>query len=217
MATTVKNRTNIFSFIPKSVSSETFLVWLFNYFASDNKYSHYQQSLWDSLLLKKEDEGKSVSDIVINHQQNDVELVLTFHFKGMDKSHDILLLFGDKTYDIVLPEQLDRYRQFYPNSYHYIYYKMGYVTSIEEQCVSSNQYDLITYDMIEFVLETIEDLHPLIKMYAEYLNNEGETFNSYYERIFLKHEKDVLLEPAAQKYLLNTLLECNLTTFGTSN
>jgi hypothetical protein len=82
MATTVKNRTNIFSFIPKSVSSETFLVWLFNYFASDNKYSHYQQSLWDSLLLKKEDEGKSVSDIVINHQQNDVELVLTFYFKG---------------------------------------------------------------------------------------------------------------------------------------
>jgi hypothetical protein len=43
---------------------------------------------------------------------------------------------------------------------------MGYVTSIEEQCVSSNQYELITNGMIESVLETIEDLHPLIKMYA---------------------------------------------------
>ena len=207
MATTVKNRTNIFSFIPKSVSSESFLVWLFNYFASDNKYSQYQQFLWDSFLLKKEDKGKSVSDIVINHQQNDVEVVLTFHFKGMAESHDILLLFGDKTSDIVLPEQLDRYRRFYPNCYQYIYYKVNYVTTIEEQCISRNRYGLITAGLIATVLEPMAELHLLIEMYNDYLNSEGDALNSYYEHIFLQHDKSILLEFGAQKYLVNTMLE----------
>lgn len=207
MATTVKKRTNIFSFIPKSVSSKAFLVWLFNYLASENEYSQYQQSLWESLLLKKEDKGKSISNIAINHQQNDIEVVLTFHFKNMDESHDILLLFGDKTSDIVLPEQLDRYKRFYPNCYQYIYYKVNYVTTIEEQCISRNRYGLITSGLIATVLEPMTELHPLIEMYIDYLNSEGVAINSYYEHISLQHDKSILLESGAQKYLVNTMLE----------
>ncbi len=209
MAKNAKNRTNIFSFIPKSVSSEAFLVWLINYLDSDKKYYQCKQSLFDNLLLKTEDKGRSVSEIVVNRQENDMESVLSFHFNGTDEKHDILLLFGDKASNMVRPEQLERYGRFYPNFYRYIYYKVGYVTSIEEQCISRNQYELITVGMMESVLETMEELHPLIKMYTEYLNSEGDAINAYYERIFLKHEKEVLQEPAAQKYLLDSVLECN--------
>lgn len=209
MAKNAENRTNIFSFIPKSVSSEAFLVWLINYLVSDKKYSQCKQALFDNLLLKMEDKGKSVSEIVVNRQENDMEAVLSFYFNGTDEKHDILLLFGDKISNMVHPEQLERYKRFYPNCYHYIYYKVGYVTSIEEQCVSRNQYELITDGMMESVLETMEELHPLIKMYTDYLNSESDVVNFYYERIFLKHEKEVLQEPAAQKYLLDSVLECN--------
>jgi hypothetical protein len=213
MAENAKNITNIFSFIPKSVSSEAFLVWLINYLDSDPKYNQCKLSLFDNLLFKKENQGYSVSDIVINRQKDDMEVVLSFHFTGTDEKHDVLLLFGDKASNMVRSEQLDRYKRYYPNCYRYIYYKVGYVTSIEEQCISRNQYELITDGMMESVLKPMEELHPLVKMYTEYLNSEGDAVNSYYERIFLKHDKEVLQETAAQKYLLDSILESNYGNF----
>ena len=213
MAKNAEKRTNIFSFIPKSVSSEAFLVWFINYLDSDNKYSLYKQSFFDNFFLKKEDKGKSVTKTEITHQENDTEAVLSFHFDEMNEKHDILLLFGDNISNMVRPEQLKRYKRFYPNCYLYIYYKVEYATTIEEQCISLNQYELITDGMMESVLKPMEELHPLIKMYIDYLNSEGDTVNSYYERIFLKHDKEVLKEPAAQKYLLDSILESNYDNF----
>ena len=207
MATNAANRTNIFSFIPKSISSEVFLVWLINYLDSDSKYSQYKQSFFDNLLLKRDDKGKLVSEISINRQSNNMETVLSFHFNASDERQDILLLFVDKESDMVRPEQLDRYKWIYPNCYRYIYYKTGYVTTIEEQTVSLNHYDLVTDGMMESVLESISELHPLIRIYADYLNSEGESLNYYHERLFLNHDKKILHDSAAQKYLLDTLLE----------
>lgn len=212
MAKTLKTEP-VFSSIPKSVSSEALLVWLINLLDSDKKYSQCKPTLFVNILLKMEDKGKPVSEIVVNLQENDMEALLSFHFNGTDEKHDVLLLFGDKISNMARLEQLDRLKRLYPNCNHHIYYKVGYVTSIEEQRVSRNQHELITDGMIEFVLETIEELHLLIKMYTEYLNREGDVVNSYYERIFLKHEKEVLQEPAAQKYLLDSVLECNYDKF----
>lgn len=207
MATNAANRTNIFSFIPKSISSEVFLVWLINYLDSDSKYSHYKQSFFDNLLLKRDDKGKIVSEISINRQSNNMENVLSFYFNGTDERQDILLLFVDKESNMVRPEQLDRYKWIYPNCYRYIYYKTGYVTRIEEQAVSQNHYDLVTDGMMESVLESISELHPLTKIYTDYLNGEAEALNYYHERLFLNHDKEILHDSAAQKYLLDTLLE----------
>lgn len=212
MAKTLKTEP-FFSSIPKSVSSEALLVWLINLLDSDKKYSQCKPTLFVNILLKMEDKGKPVSEIVVNLQENDMEALLSFHFNRTDEKHDVLLLFGDKISNMARLEQLDRLKRFYPNCNHHIYYKVGYVTSIEEQRVSRNQHELITDGMIEFVLETIEELHLLIKMYTEYLNREGDVVNSYYERIFLKHENEVLQEPAAQKYLLDSVLECNYDKF----
>ena len=203
MATNAENITNIFSFIPKSISSEAFLVWLINYLDSDSKYSQYKQSLFDNLLLKRDDKGKSVSQISINRQANNMEAMLSFHFNGTDERHDILLLFVDKESDMVPTEQLNRYKRFYPNCYRYIYYKTGYVTRIEERIVTLNQYDLVTGCMMESVLESISE----IKIYTDYLDSEGEALNYYHERLFLNHEKEILHDSAAQKYLLDTVLE----------
>jgi hypothetical protein len=158
-------------------------------------------------LLKREDKGKSVSQISINRQGNNTEAVLSFHFNGTDERHDILLLFIDKESNMVRPEQLDRYKWIYPNCYRYIYYKTGYVTRIEEQVVSQNQYDLVTDGMMESVLESISELHPLIRIYTDYLNSEAEALNYYHERLILNHDKEILHDSAAQKYLLDTLLE----------
>ena len=123
------SRKNIFSFIPKSISSEVFLVWLINYLDSDCKYSQYKQSFFDNLLLKNYDKGKIVSEISINRQSNNMETVLSFHFNASDERQDILLLFIDKESNMVRPEQLDRYKWIYPNCYRYIYYKTLIVTT----------------------------------------------------------------------------------------
>lgn len=57
-----------FPFIPKSVSSEALLVWLINFLDSDKKYSQCKHVLFDNLLLKMEDKGKSVSDMADNYR-----------------------------------------------------------------------------------------------------------------------------------------------------
>jgi len=207
MVNIAENRRNIFPYIPKSISSEAFFVWLMNYLDSDKEYEKYKQSFFDKLLLKKEDIGKPVSEIVVNSQERNLESVLSFHFKEAAEMYDILLLFGNQISNMVSQEQLNRYKRLYPKCYRYIYYKVGYITTTEELCINHNQFELITDGMMESVLETMNELHPLIEMYTDYLQNEGDAVNTYYERIFLKHDKEVLKQPAAQKYLLDTFLE----------
>ena len=208
MATNAANRTNIFSFIPKSISSEVFLVWLINYLDSDCKYGQYKQSFFDNLLLKRDDKGKLVSEISINRQSNNMETVLSFHFNGTDERHDILLLFVDKESNMVRPEQLDRYKWIYPNCYRFFYYKLGYINSQEKKEVSQAKYEVINADMMSSTLEKMIDLHPLIKMYYDYITcTFVDAINSYYERIFVKHDYDILESADAQKYLCDAIVE----------
>ena len=101
--------------------------------------------------------------------------------------------------------------QTYPNCYRYFYYKLAYVNSQEEQEVSRERYEIINAGMMSSALEKIVGLHPLIQMYYEYITVtfEQET-NSYYERIFQKHDYDVLWSADAQKYLCDAIVE-NMT------
>ena len=201
----METKTNIFFHAPKELTTDAFLVWLIYYLDSDEENKEYKQAFFDSLILKKEDCCRTVGSIELKRQENNVDVLLTFRFE--DNGEEQTVLFEDKTWSMPHSGQLARYKEIYPNCYRYIYYKTGYVTTIEEQAVSQNHYDLVTDGMMESVLESISELHPLIKIYTDYLNSEAEAFNYYHERLFLNHDKEILHDSAAQKYLLDTLLE----------
>jgi hypothetical protein len=99
----------------------------------------------------------------------------------------------------------------YPNCYRYFYYKLGYVNSQEEQELSQEQYEIIDAGMMSSVLEKICGLHPLVKMYNDYIvHTFVESVNSYHDKIFVKHDYNVLWNADAQKYLCDAIVD-NMT------
>lgn len=110
--------------------------------------------------------------------------------------------------------QLARYKEIYPNCYRYFYYKLAYINSQEEKEVSQNRYEVINAGMMSSTLEKMIDLHPLIKMYYDFITYTFvETINSFHEKLFVKHDYDVLWSADAQKYLCDTIVE-NMTKQG---
>lgn len=202
-------KTNIFFHAPKELTTDAFLVWLLYFLDSEEAYKAQKQMLFDSLILKKEDCGRAVGVIELKRQENNVDVLLKFRFEDNDEQHTVL--FEDKTWSMPHSGQLARYREIYPDCYRYFYYKLAYVNSQEEQEVSRERYEIINAGMMSSALEKIVGLHPLIQMYYEYITVtfEKET-NSYYERIFQKHDYDVLWSADAQKYLCDAIVE-NMT------
>lgn len=202
-------KTNIFFHAPKELTTDAFLVWLLYFLDSEEAYKMQKQTFFDSLILKKEDCGRAVGVIELKRQENNVDVLLKFRFEDNDEQHTVL--FEDKTWSKPHSGQLARYREIYPDCYRYFYYKLAYVNSQEEQEVSRERYEIINAGMMSSALEKIVGLHPLIQMYYEYITVtfEKET-NSYYERIFQKHDYDVLWSADAQKYLCDAIVE-NMT------
>lgn len=82
------------------------------------------------------------------------------------------------------------------------------INSQEEIEVTSEQYEIISVGMMSSTLEMMVDVHPLIKMYYEYITTTFEQeVNSLHERIFLKHDYDVLWSADAQKYLCDVIVK----------
>ena len=202
-------KTNIFFHAPKELTTDAFLVWLLYFLDSEEAYKAQKQMFFDSLILKKDDYGRAVCGIELKRQENNVDVLLTFRFE--DNYEQQTVLFEDKTWSMPHSGQLARYREIYPDCYRYFYYKLAYVNSQEEQEVSRERYEIINAGMMSSALEKIVGLHPLIQMYYEYITVtfEKET-NSYYERIFQKHDYDVLWSADAQKYLCDAIVE-NMT------
>lgn len=202
-------KTNIFFHAPKELTTDAFLVWLLYFLDSEEAYKAQKQMFFDSLILKKDDYGRAVCGIELKRQENNVDVLLTFRFE--DNYEQQTVLFEDKTWSMPHSGQLARYREIYPDCYRYFYYKLAYVNSQEEQEVSRERYEIINAGMMSSALEKIVGQHPLIQMYYEYITVtfEKET-NSYYERIFQKHDYDVLWSADAQKYLCDAIVE-NMT------
>ena len=199
-------KTNIFVHAPKELTTDAFLVWLLYFLDSEQSYKVQKQLFFDSLILKQEDCGRAVGNIELKRQENNVDVLLTFRF--IDNNESQTVLFEDKTWSIPHGDQLAKYKKIYPNCYRYFYFKLAYINSQEEQGISRERYEIINAEMMSSTLEKMTELHPLIKMYQEYIT---ETFvkeiNSFHERIFLKHEYDVLWSADAQKYLCDTIVK----------
>ena len=208
----MNTKTNIFFHAPKELTTDAFLVWLLYFLDSEEAFKTEKQMFFDSLILKKEDCGRAVFDIELKRQENNVDVLLTFRFK--DNNEQETVLFEDKTWSMPHSGQLARYKEIYPNCYRYFYYKLAYVNSQEEKEVSHERYDIINAGMMSATLEKMVALHPLIKMYYEYITVTFEQeINSFHERIFQKHDYNVLWSADAQKYLCDAIVE-NMTEQG---
>ncbi len=201
----VEQNTNIFFHAPKELSTDAFIVWLIYYLYSKEEYKKYKQAFFDTLILKKEDRGRAVCNIELKRQENHIDVLLTFDFE--DNGEKASVLFEDKTWGTP-SNQLARYREIYPKCYRYLYYKLGYINLEEKKIVFSEQYDVITAELMSSVLENFADIHPLIKMYLDYIKHTFvDEIYSYKERLFVKHDYDVLWSADAQKYLCDKIVE----------
>lgn len=202
-------KTNIFFHAPKELTTDAFLVWLLYFLDSEEAYKAEKQTFFDCLILKKEDCGRTVGGIELKRQENNVDVLLTFRFEDSDEQQTVL--FEDKTWSMPHSGQLARYREIYPDCYRFFYYKLAYVNSQEEQEVSRERYEIVNADMMSSALRKMIGLHPLIQMYYEYITVTFEQeINSFHERIFLKHDYNVLRSADAQKYLCDAIVE-NMT------
>ena len=202
----METKTNIFFHAPKELTTDAFLVWLIYFLDSDKENKEYKQTFFDSLILKEEDCGRAIGSIELKRQENKVDVLLTFRFE--DNGEEQTVLFEDKTWSMPHSGQLARYKEIYPNCYRFFYYKLGYINSQEQKEISKEQYEIINAGMMSSAIEKMVDLHPLIKMYYDYISHTFvETINSYYEKIFVKHDYDVLRSVDAQKYLCDTIVE----------
>ena len=202
----METKTNIFFHAPKELTTDAFLVWLIYYLDSDEENKEYKQAFFDSLILKTEDCGRAIGSIELKRQENNVDVLLTFRFD--DNGEEQTVLFEDKTWSMPHSGQLARYKEIYPNCYRFFYYKLGYINSQEEKEVSQEKYEVINAGMMSSTLEKMVDLHPLIKMYYDYITYAFvDAINSFHERIFVKHDYDVLWNGDAQKYLCDTIVE----------
>ncbi len=202
----METKTNIFFHAPKELTTDAFIVWLIYFLDSDEENKEYKQAFFDSLILKKKDHGRSIGSIELKRQENNVDVLLTFRFE--DNGEEQTVLFEDKTWSMPHSGQLARYKEIYPNCYRFFYYKLGYINSQEKKEVSQAKYEVINADMMSSTLEKMIDLHPLIKMYYDYITcTFVDAINSYYERIFVKHDYDILESADAQKYLCDAIVE----------
>lgn len=201
----MEKKTNIFFHATKELSTDAFLVWLIYFLDSKEKYSVYKQRFFDNLILRKEDCGKTVNNIELKRQENRVDVILNFTIANSDDKQTVL--FENKTYTTFHDNQLLNYKKRYPNCYRYIYFKLAYINSNERKEVISHGYDIINADMISKVIGTFDDVHPLIKMYNEYITDAYiNPINSFYNELFINHNYDILWDAGAQKYLCDKIV-----------
>ena len=203
-------KTNLFLHVPEGQQTDAFVVWLIYFLDSDEAYALQKQLFFDDLILKKEDKGRAVGGIHLKRDWSKV--LLTFHFKDNAEKQEVL--FVDNTNSTSPSGIFSADRKYFPNFYRYLYYKMNYVNSQEVREISIAGYDLITAGMMSAVLEKMLGLHQLIEMYYEYIEVRFlRNINVWHEKLFLKHEYNVLWNADAQKYLCDTIVE-NMCEYG---
>ena len=205
----MNTKTNIFFHATKELTPDVFLVWLLYFLDSGESYDTYKQLLFDSLILKNEDRGRVVCRMGLKQQKNNDDVLLSFCFKDNDEQQTVL--FENETWTMPHSGRLSISKKTYPNCYRYFYYKLGYINSQEEQELSQRQYEIIDAGMMSSALEKMGALHPLIKMYNDYIvYTFVNVFNSYHDKLFVKHDYNVLWNADAQKYFCDAIVE-NMT------
>lgn len=202
----MNTKTNIFFHATKELSTDAFIVWLIYFLDSDDKYVEYKQAFFDNLILKDIDHGRIINKIELKRQENNVDVILQFCFDDSDEKQTVL--FEDKIRTTQHSNQLENYMNLYPNSYRFFYYKLGYINSQEESEIKNRKYEIIDANMMASSIQNMVDLHPLIKMYYDYITYSfTDSINSFHQKLFVEHDYDVLWSADAQKYLCDIITE----------
>lgn len=204
------DNTNIFFHAPKELTTDAFWVWLLYFLDSDIKYENEKQLLFDNLILKEEDRGRTVKNITVNKQKSSSHgrIDFMFDFTFADDNSTKTVLFEDKTWSSTSFDQLNGYKEDYPGLYRYFYYKLGYINISEKQLVSNCGYEIIDSIMMTNCLCIFKDIHILIQYYYNYIK---ETFTDYISsfkiELFEKKNYEILWDAQAQLYLADRIWE----------
>lgn len=202
----METNTNIFFHSPKELTTDAFLVWLIYFLDSKEEYKVYKQIFFNNIILKKEDCDRAVSSVELKRQENNVDVLLMFRFE--DDGEEQTILFENKTWSSQHSKQLAGYKTIYPNCYRYFYYKLAYINSQEAKEIAQEQYEVIDADMMSSTIEKMVDLHPLIKMYYDYITYTFvDAINSFHRKLFVEHHYNVLWGADAQKYLCDIIVK----------
>ncbi len=202
----MNTKTNIFFHATKELSTDAFIVWLIYFLDSDDKYVEYKQAFFDNLILKEIDRGRIINKIELKRQENNVDVILQFCFDDKDEKQTVL--FEDKIYTTQHSNQLEKYMNLYPNSYRFFYYKLGYINSQEESEIKNRKFEIVDANMMASSIQNMIDLHPLIKMYYEYIKYSfTDSINSFHQKLFVENDYNVLRSADAQKYLCDIITE----------
>jgi len=202
------DNTNLFTHAPKELVTDAFLTWLFYFLDSDEKFQKYKQDFFNKLLLRADDQGKTIYEINVNRQSKvkNGRIDLLLEFKLQNKTQKIL--FENKTWTSTNKNQLQKYKEGFPNLYKYIYLKLAYINYYERQLLKNLNYNFITSEMLSNSLNPIAHLHPFIQQYLDYINQIFVNhINSFKVKLFQNNNFNILWEGQSQEYLMDILYE----------
>ena len=206
------NNTNLFKHAPKELVTDAFLTWLFYFLDSKEIFQKEKKSFFNGILLRADDNDKSISEIKVNRQSKvkNGRIDLLLEFKLENKTQKIL--FENKTWTSTDKKQLQKYKEGFPNLYKYIYLKLAYVNHQEKQLTESLNYNYITSKLLANSLKSIAHLHPFIEHYLEYINHTFvDRINNFYDDIFENNRFKALEGGQSQEFLMDVLY-ASLTT-----
>jgi len=204
-----RRKYNFFSYLPQEKSSGAFFMWLIHYLNSEDDFASYRQMFSSSILLFGEDKGREVKDVVPVYEQDDHVIVVSFKFMNEDELRKTVIVLAENTWDIATPKALDRVRRLYPESYNYIYFRMAYVSTMEERLLTKEKWSLMSSGLFTEVLDSLLKLkHPLIKMYSDELTYKyHDEYDEMQDKMYIDHNRELLVRPEAARNVYDNFIE----------
>ncbi|MGV8887225.1 MAG: hypothetical protein ACOH2P_04000 [Pseudomonas sp.] len=154
---------NLFMYAPKELSTDAFLAWFFKELEVNPSITDYRSQVFHALGLTAE--GEIPDEIEPKLQSGNVDLLLHFEVNNTPRC----ILFENKTSSTFHSDQLNRYRERFPNCNKYIYFKIGYVDNWERQNLQG--YQLISGHDFHQAISFLAPYHPIIDQYCAFLKD----------------------------------------------
>lgn len=193
---------NIFCFSPKELATDAFLAWMFIELEINPILFPYLPKIFKALDLI--DQEGVISNIKVTTQNKSIDLFLEFSYNGKDQS----ILFENKTWSSIHSDQLNRYKNTFPNCQKYKYLKLAFIDYQEMQDAKKSGYEIIDAFILEDALKEIYKLHPIIEHYYYFLNNVFiNDLNWLKNNLYESKNQEILSKRDVQRKILSDLHE----------
>jgi hypothetical protein len=154
---------NLFMYAPKELSTDAFLAWFFKELEVNPDIAGYRSQVFHALGLIAE--GEIPVKIEPELQSGNVDLLLSFEVNNTIRR----ILFENKTSTTFHSDQLNRYRERFPNCDKYVYFKIGYIDTWERQNLQG-YHPISAHDFYQAV-SFLAPYHPIIDQYCAFLKD----------------------------------------------